>query len=71
MVRATGDHRAMPAWMVRQDEWWPADHEVVREHPEWFDLPKKTRARPADTAPPVEQATAAPGERRPTRRSGA
>jgi hypothetical protein len=68
MVRATGDHRAMPAWLVRQDEWWPADHEVVKAHPEWFDLPKRQqRAKPAEPAP-VEQATNAPGEKRTTRR---
>lgn len=66
LVRAVGDFREMPATIVRQDEMWPADHEVVKAHPEWFDLPKKTRARPEPA--PVEQATAAPGERRTTRR---
>lgn len=66
-VRAVGDFREMPAWTVTQDSWWPADHEVVRAHPEWFDLPKKpARAKPPE--PPVEQATAAPGEKRTTRR---
>jgi hypothetical protein len=66
-VRAVGDFREMPAWMVAQDSWWPADHEVVKAHPEWFDLPQKARAKPAEPAA-VEQATAAPGEKRATRR---
>jgi hypothetical protein len=65
-VRAVGDFREMPAWTVAQDSWWPEDHEVVQAHPEWFDLPKKTRSRPVE--PAVERATAAPGEKRTTRR---
>ncbi len=69
-VRAVGDFREMPAWTVQQDSWWPEDHEVVQAHPEWFDLPKKPRSRPAERVEPapVEQATSAPGEKRATRR---
>ena len=69
-VRAVGDFREMPAWTVAQDSWWPADHDVVKAHPEWFDLPRKARAKPAEVPAPVEQATSAPGEKRTTRRDG-
>lgn len=66
LVRAVGEFREMdPPWLVHQDEMWPEDHPVVASHPEWFDLPK--RAKPARPAPAVEQATAAPGERRTAR----
>jgi hypothetical protein len=66
MVRAVGDFREMPATIVRQDELWPEDHPVVRAHPDWFDLPKQTRR--AEPEKPVEQTTAAPGEKRTVRR---
>lgn len=68
MVRAVGEFREMdPPWLVHQDEMWPEDHPVVAAHPEWFDLPK--RAKQQRAVPAVEQATAAPGEQRRTRRS--
>jgi hypothetical protein len=66
MVRAVGDFREMPATIVRQDDMWPADDPVVKAHPEWFDLPRKAAEKRAE--PVVEQATAAPGEKRNVRR---
>lgn len=73
LVRAVGDHRHMPADLVRDADLWPADHEVVAAHPDWFETldgkPLKPAARQAArAAAPVEQATAAPGEKRATRR---
>jgi hypothetical protein len=47
-----------------QGQLWHADDVLVRDHPEWFDADLTNYA--LGTAAPVEQATAAPGERRTT-----
>lgn len=54
---------------------WHADHPVVASHPDLFSedppeiLPRNWEA-PAKPEPKVEQATAAPGEKRTARRGG-
>jgi hypothetical protein len=76
LVRAVGDHRHMPADLVRDGDLWPADHPVVAAHPDWFQplegadtSPAKAKVEVEAAAEPViEQATAEPGERRATRR---
>lgn len=45
----------------------PADHPIVDEHPDVFS-DEPTLVWPRDWVAPVEQATAAPGETRATRR---
>lgn len=52
--------------VIHEDEAWPADHPIVREFPDAFTdvVPESIRRGQA----PVEQATAAPGERRNTPR---
>lgn len=62
-----------PTVQVHRGEVWAADDPVVASHPDWFtddptEFTRHSGARP-DTAampatPSVEQATAAPGERR-------
>lgn len=53
---------------VPAGEPWDADDPLVRAHPDLFDTePAKVHRT---TAGPVEQATAAPGERRTVRRRG-
>jgi hypothetical protein len=72
MVRAKGYFREMPVVTVREGELWPADDPVVQAHPDWFESLVKAKPKPptaASAAPPVEQATAAPGEKRVTRRA--
>jgi len=73
MVRAKGYFREMPAITVREGDLWDADDPVVAAHPDWFqtlDGKALKTAKPAARAePPVEQATAAPGEKRTTRRA--
>ena len=59
---------------IRRGEHWPADDPVVVENPSLFsDDPRyglSFSSTPAEMSePPVEQATAAPGERRNTRRA--
>jgi hypothetical protein len=60
--------------LVRKGSHWPADDPIVRKHPgfftddaryglTWSGAPPKYMSEP-----PVEQATAAPGEKRTTRR---
>ena len=73
LVRAVGDHREMPADLIRDGDLWPADHPVVVAHPDWFQTMDGRPLRPSRqtvsrAAAPVEQATAEPGERRVTRR---
>lgn len=46
---------------------WAADDPIVRKHPDWF-TDDPTRWLNRTTAPPVESATAAPGEGRHVRR---
>lgn len=54
--------------MVHVNEPWHALHPVVAAHPDLFgDEPAEIL--PRGFVPPVEQATAAPGEKRSTRRS--
>ena len=53
--------------MLRKDDAWDADSDLVRERPELFiEEPKKLRGRPVG-APRVERATRAPGEVRTVR----
>jgi hypothetical protein len=65
--------------LVRKGTHWPADDPLVRAHPQLFTTDPRyglswTGPPPAEMAqapggqPPVEQATAAPGEQRGTRR---
>lgn len=59
--------------MVQGGEHWPADDPIVREHPDLFSSDARYGlAFSVDPAgwddPPVEQATASPGEKRLTRR---
>jgi hypothetical protein len=57
-----------PSVQIVEGEAWRADDPIVRLHPDWFsDLPKIVRTtlpRHLQVDPPVEQATAAPGELR-------
>ena len=61
---------------VRKGSHWPADDPLVQAHPDWFTTNpcyglSWTGEPPREMSqPPVEQATAAPGERRAVRRSG-
>jgi hypothetical protein len=61
---------------VRKGSHWPADDAVVKAYPGWFtDDPRYglswSGQPPAEMAePPVETATAAPGEKRSTARRG-
>jgi len=56
--------------LLRKGTHWPADDPLVREYPQWFaDNPRYglswTGTPPPEMAePPVEQVTAAPGEKR-------
>lgn len=52
---------------LNPDHKWPADDPFVQERPEFFDIDPQAVQR---TEPPVERATRAPGESRPTRRPG-
>lgn len=45
--------------LYREGRWLPADHPIIKGRERFFDF---------DDEQPVEQATAAPGERRTTRR---
>jgi len=51
---------------------WPADDPVVKAHPDWFSRDPRFgmvySVEPTGYDAPVEQATAAPGERRNIRR---
>lgn len=59
------------ATQIVEGEAWRADDPIVKAHPEKFgELPKIIRTtlpRHLRAEPPVEQATAAPGEKRVTR----
>lgn len=73
LVRAKGYFREMPVITVAEGELWDADDPVVKAHPVWFETLEGKPLRPAKAAArseaPVEQATAAPGERRNVRRA--
>jgi hypothetical protein len=61
------------SFTVRRGQHWSAEDAVVKEHPDQFSTDPRYglafSAPPAELAePPVEQATAAPGERRAVRR---
>lgn len=83
-VFATFSTWVTPTVQVQKGEVWDADDPVVRSHPDWFttdasaftrrsDMDTATANRPMPgsmrTAAPVEQATAAPGEKRVIRRA--
>jgi len=59
---------------IHAGEHWPASDPVVKDHPGLFTAdPAEVGLRisaPLADDPPVEQATAAPGEKRATRRPG-
>lgn len=67
-VRATFSHWVTPTVYVREGDLWDADDPVVASHPDWFEVAPEPK-RAARPEPPVEQATAAPGEKRTTRRA--
>lgn len=56
---------------IVEGEAWRSDDPIVKARPDWFsDMPKIVRTtlpRHLQGEPPVEQATAAPGEKRVTR----
>jgi hypothetical protein len=60
--------------LVRKGSHWPADDPLVKANPQWFAADPRyglswSGPPPAEMSqPPVEQATAAPGEQRTTRR---
>ncbi|MEV3980795.1 hypothetical protein [Nonomuraea sp. NPDC049758] len=57
---------------LAQGEVWDAEADLVAERPDLFtDEPTLVRGRPATAEPPVETATAAPGEKRTTRKPAA
>jgi len=59
---------------IRKGEHWPANDPVVRDHPELFSRDPRVGLRVSaplvddDDQPVIERATAAPGEKRVTRR---
>lgn len=60
--------------MVHKGSHWPANDPVVKRHPEAFSTDPRYGLQYSEEPkgwddPPVEQATAAPGERRQARRS--
>jgi hypothetical protein len=60
-----------PTSIRKGDRWW-SDHPIVREHPAVFSVDDPREVFPRgwqDTPEVVEQATAAPGEKRSTRRA--
>jgi len=58
-----GDRRVV----LRVDEAWDVSADIVKQRPEMFnEHPSRIHGAPADA--PVEQMTAAPGEKRTTRR---
>lgn len=53
------------------DQIWAADDPIVKARPDLFSKePRKVNRTTATTAAPVESASAAPGEKRTTRRVG-
>lgn len=53
------------------DQIWDANDPVVKARPDLFNSePRKVNRTTADKAAPVEAASAAPGEKRTTRRAG-
>jgi hypothetical protein len=57
--------------LQKGEAWWAADP-FVKSRPDLFaDEPTVVKARPRATTPPVEAASAAPGEKRTTRRAKA
>lgn len=53
--------------LIRHGTHWPADDPVVLQHPGLFSTDPRfgmSYSRPQPPEPPIEQATAAPGERR-------
>lgn len=65
-MRCPGDK--YPTHVRVNDPWW-ADHPLVKAHPDAF-ADQPAEILPRGWSPPVEQATAAPGEKRATQRSG-
>jgi hypothetical protein len=76
-VFATADFPAQTAngarVMVRKGSHWPVGDPVVKQHPDAFSSDPRYGLQYSEEptgwdAPPIEQATAAPGEKRTTRR---
>lgn len=74
-VRAVTNHWVTPTVYVRDGDLWAHDDLVVVSHPDWFTpIPTTTGTAASGVTPaepaaqrdeaPVEQATAAPGEKR-------
>lgn len=71
VVRAKYSAHVGESLYVNEGELWDADDPLVKERPDMFtdDLSGVTRTSvPPKREAPVEQATAAPGEKRQTRR---
>lgn len=54
---------------IHVNEPWYAEHPLVKAHPDAF-ADQPAEILPRGWEPPVEQASAAPGEKRATKRSG-
>ena len=66
---ATGTEDGSPV-NLREGDVWAADDPIVRFHPDLFSAEPPAPSFPRRTVAVVEQATAAPGEKRNTRPRG-
>jgi hypothetical protein len=77
MAKATGERALLvaitsgvtampdaPHLVVRQGDTFWSDHPAVKRNPDWFAPFTPTHETPGSTEPRIEQATAAPGEKR-------
>ena len=67
LVAITSGVTAMPdslSLVVRQGDTFWSDHPAVKRNPDWFAPFTPTHETPGSTEPRIEQATAAPGEKR-------
>jgi hypothetical protein len=68
LVAITSGVTAMPdsplPLVVRQGDTLWSDHPAVKRNPDWFAPLTVTHETPGSTEPRIEQATAAPGEKR-------
>jgi hypothetical protein len=72
VVFATFSTWVTPTVAINRGEAWDADDPVVLSHPDWFTSDPSQFARTSSASygePAVEQATAAPGEKRTVRRA--
>jgi hypothetical protein len=75
VVYATFSTWVTPTVQIQRGEIWDPDDPVVQSHPDWFTSDPTGLMRRSDppsiapmTEPAVEQATAAPGEKRSVKR---